>query len=84
MKNSKQAHEQIKPFKPTIHTAIMDILFTYQHLELNVDDIALFMGKHSSQIFKRMSELEKAGKVIADGSKKGSTGRLQTIWRAVK
>lgn len=83
MENSREAHESIKPHKPRIHQQIMDTIFTYKSLDLTAEDIAILNNMHPSQIFKRMSELEDAGKIKRDGSKVGRTGRKQTIWRAV-
>ena len=83
MENSRAAHESVKPHKPRIHQQIMDTIFTYKSLDLTAEDIAILNGMHPSQIFKRMSELEDAGKIKKDGSKVGRTGRKQTIWRAV-
>jgi hypothetical protein len=81
--NSREAHESVN--KEKVHQVILDTLFTYKDYVdgMSKDEISLYSVLTPEQVHKRMSELEKAGKVKPNGKRKGSSGRNQTIWKLI-
>jgi predicted ArsR family transcriptional regulator len=83
--NSREAHESVD--KEKVHQVILDTLFTWQTVAytdgMTKDEISKVSKLTSEQVHKRMSELEKAGKVKPNGKRKGSSGRNQTIWKLI-
>jgi len=82
--NSREAHESVN--KEKVHQVILDTLFACKTLRaegMTKDEIADHSRLKSEQVHKRMSELEKAGKVKPNGKRKGASGRNQTIWKLI-
>jgi len=82
--NSREAHESVN--KEKVHQVILDTLFACRTLRaegMTKDEIADHSRLKSEQVHKRMSELEKAGKVKPNGKRKGASGRNQTIWKLI-
>ena len=82
--NSREAHESVN--KEKVQQVILDTLFSCKTLRaegMTKDEIADHSRLKSEQVHKRMSELEKAGKVKPNGKRKGSSGRNQTIWKLI-
>ena len=47
-------------------------------------DLAARLNRPDGQVWKRLSDLERAGRVTASGqTRKGPSGRQQTVWEAV-
>jgi predicted Rossmann fold nucleotide-binding protein DprA/Smf involved in DNA uptake len=82
--NSREAHESVN--KEKVQQVILDTLFACKTLRaegMTKDEIADHSCLKPEQVHKRMSELEKAGKVKPNGKRKGSSGRNQTIWKLI-
>jgi CRP-like cAMP-binding protein len=83
--NSREAHESVD--KERVKKIILDTLFIdkthYRYDGMTKDEISLYSILTPEQVHKRMSELEKAGKVKPNGKRKGSSGRNQTIWKLI-
>lgn len=77
--NSREAHATVN--KDKHYTIILYTLFNNEGL--TKDEIAQNSILNSEQVHKRMSELERAGKVKPNGKRKGMSGRNQTIWKAI-
>lgn len=78
---SKSAHESIKPLKSELYRRIEEglrLLKVGGHFE----DIARFSGLKPAQVWKRLSELEKAGIIFNTGSTRPlSSGRKGIVWQ---
>jgi hypothetical protein len=82
--NSREAHESVN--KEKVQQVILDTLFACKTLRpegMTKDEIADHSRLKPEQVHKRMSELEKAGKVKPNGKRKGTSGRNQTIWKLI-
>jgi hypothetical protein len=82
--NSREANQSVD--KEKVHQVILDTLFACKTLRaegMTKDEIADHSRLKSEQVHKRMSELEKAGKVKPNGKRKGTSGRNQTIWKLI-
>jgi predicted Rossmann fold nucleotide-binding protein DprA/Smf involved in DNA uptake len=80
--NSREAHESVN--KEKVQQVILDTLFACKTLRaegMTKDEIADHSRLKPEQVHKRMSELEKAGKVKPNGKRKGA--RNQTIWKLI-
>lgn len=89
--NTQEAREQIKPHLGRIHSIIIGALKNdelvckiHDEVGLTPEEIASQTALEYHQIHKRMSELEKMGKVYPDGKRKGFSGRNQTVWKLTK
>lgn len=79
--NSREARESIEPKLNSIHH---QIIYTLKKLNQGTFyDIAIAANLEPSQVWKRMSELEKAKKVVADGKAMGASGRNVTVWKPI-
>jgi len=78
--NSREAQKAIQPHLSRLHSIILSALNNLGG-EATKDEIAAFTCLKSEQVHKRMSELEKQGKVIPNGKRKGDAGVNITIWK---
>lgn len=76
--NSRDAYESVKPRIGAIQNQIMCALRNEPGTFYEIADRA---GLEPQQVWKRMSELHKAGLVKPFCSKKGPNGRSVTVWR---
>jgi len=78
--NTREAKQAIQPHLSRLHSIILSALGNLGG-EATKDEIAAFTCLKSEQVHKRMSELEKQGKVIANGKRMGNSGRNITVWK---
>jgi transcription initiation factor IIE alpha subunit len=78
--NVREAQGAIKPHLNRLHSIIVSALNNMGG-EGTKDEIAAFTCLQSEQIHKRMSELEKNGKVEPNGKRMGNSGRSITVWK---
>ena len=78
--NVREAKQAIQPHLSRIHSIILSALNRLGG-EGTKDEIAAFTDLSPEQVHKRMSELEKQGKVIPNGKRMGNSGRNITIWK---
>ena len=78
--NTREAHNAIQPYLSRLHSIILSALNNLGG-EATKDEIAAFTCLKSEQVHKRMSELEKQGKVVPNGKRKGDAGVNITVWK---
>jgi predicted ArsR family transcriptional regulator len=79
--NSREARQSIEPKLSSMHHQIM---YTLKKLGRGTFyQIAAASNLDPSQVWKRLSELERSNKVTPDGKAKGEKGRNVTVWKAV-
>jgi len=79
--NSTEANKSVD--KETVYQIILDTMFTYNKDGMTKDEISHHSTLTPEQVHKRMSELEKLGKVCPNGKRKGNSGRNQTVWKLI-
>lgn len=79
--NSTEANKSVD--KETVYQIILDTLFTYNKDGMTKDEISHHSTLTPEQVHKRMSELEKLGKICPNGKRKGNSGRNQTVWKLI-
>lgn len=83
--NSAEANKSVD--KEKVYQIILDTLFTFQTMSktdgMTKDEISHHSTLTPEQIHKRMSELEKLGKICPNGKRKGNSGRNQTVWKLI-
>ncbi len=81
--NSQIAHNSIKPFKEDLHSKIYDALEKIESGSFR--DIAAELGLEEAQVWKRLSEMEKAGKIENFDTKLcPKSQRPVSVWRIKK
>jgi len=78
--NVRESHNAIKPHLSRLHSIILSALGRLGG-EATKDEIAAFTCLQPEQVHKRMSELEKQGKVAPNGKRMGNSGRNITVWQ---
>lgn len=77
--NSREAYREVQPKLSALHHQIMYAMRKIQRGTFY--QIADAAGLEPSQVWKRCSELEKAGHITPDGRTMGPNGRSVTVWR---
>ena len=81
--NSQIAHESIKPYKEDLHSKIYDALEKIESGSFR--DIAAVLGLEEQQVWKRLSEMEKSGKIENFETKLcPKSHRPVSVWRIKK
>ena len=78
--NVREAKQAIQPHLSRLHSIILSALNNLGG-EGTKDEIAAFTDLAPEQVHKRMSELEKDGKIIPNGKRMGNSGRNITVWK---
>jgi len=79
--NSTEANKSVD--KETVYQIILDTLLAHNKDGMTKDEISRHSTLTPEQVHKRMSELEKLGKICPNGKRKGNSGRSQTVWKLI-
>lgn len=75
------AHDSIKPLKEVLHAKIIAGMNKLR-VGGNFDEISVCAGLKREEVWRRLSELEKDGKIFNTGLTHTSvTGRAATVWQ---
>ena len=80
---SKAGENHIKPYKPNHKQKILEGL---ERLKIggNFDEISVVSGLKDAQVWKRLSELEREGKIFNTGiTRKLKSGVIGIVWQKV-
>jgi predicted Rossmann fold nucleotide-binding protein DprA/Smf involved in DNA uptake len=77
---SKEAAKQAGELRSQHHRKILASLRLNSGIPY---EIAMRSGLEPAAVFRRLSELERAGKIYTDGERIGPTGRKCRVWKSV-
>lgn len=79
---SNEAHKAIKPVKPAIKAVVIEAVQSAGKDGTIVSDLVTRTGIRENSLRPRLSELQKAGKLIQNGTRRNERGRPEQVWIA--
>lgn len=79
---SAEAYNSVKPKLPTLREQVLTLVTNAGTVGLTASEVIAATGELDYSIRPRLTELKKAGKVLASGKRKNSRGSNETVFVA--